>query len=80
MNCLKSLCEQQLTFTLTTGSVVANLLFADENRLHHLKLKSIEFLAEHLTEVKETQSWKTLMPTRFDLLQELLLHTATLKK
>ncbi|MEJ1289161.1 hypothetical protein NN561_020201 [Cricetulus griseus] len=67
---LKVMCEDALCRDLCVEIAAHTLILADLDSAGQLKIKALDFITAHASEVSETSSWKTMMVLHAHLLAE----------
>ena len=78
MDSLRDLSSNYMASQLSVDSVSEAYLLAAMHNASQLKLKCIDYITEHCTEVMATEGWKVLTGRRIELVVDIL-HKLALK-
>ncbi|XP_063089716.1 speckle-type POZ protein-like [Cavia porcellus] len=70
LGCLKLMCEKHLCCNLSVKNVIKILILADFHSAHQLKVCAVDFINLHISDILETEEWKSLVVSHPHLVAE----------
>ena len=75
---LKTICEAELTSTLTVNNAVEHLILADMHNAPQLRKSAVQFIARNLYDIQHHGSWNLLENNNHSLSLDLLKDVGTI--